>query len=145
MKKALLIVGIFMSILTAGFFAAPAYAAPCPNESGILGFPAWFKGVPCTPPSATGSTWTVDMSGGMNSVWIVVMNVVQWIIVGAGYVSLYFVIWGGFKFITSQGEPDRIKSSRETIANAVIGLVIVLAAVAIVRTIQAAVISGVAK
>jgi len=43
-----------------------------------------------------------------------------------GFVSLIMVIVGGFKYITSQGDPKAISSARNTITWAIIGLVFVI-------------------
>jgi hypothetical protein len=53
----------------------------------------------------------------------------------AGLAGLFFVIYGGFKYITSQGEPDKTKQSRQTITNALIGIVISIIAAAAVSFI----------
>ena len=109
-----------------------AFAAKCPSQN-LLGFPAWFNGLECGGDATAG--YTVAPAS-VNDTWIIVMNVVQWLILAGGYVALYFIIWSGFKFIIAQGDPTKVKEARETIANAVIGLIIVLVAVAVVRTIQ---------
>jgi hypothetical protein len=46
-----------------------------------------------------------------------------------------YVIYGGFMFMTSQGEPDKAANARKTIINAVVGLVIALLATGIVSFI----------
>lgn len=43
-------------------------------------------------------------------------------------VAVGFVVYGGIKFVTSQGEPDEVKGARNTILNALIGLVIAMIA-----------------
>lgn len=53
----------------------------------------------------------------------------------AGLVAVAFVITGGVKFVTSNGESDRTKQARETIINALIGLVIAIIAAAVVSFI----------
>ena len=53
-----------------------------------------------------------------------------------GIIAVIFVIVGGFQFITSQGEPDRIKNARGTIINALIGLVITISATVIVNLVS---------
>jgi hypothetical protein len=50
-------------------------------------------------------------------------------------VAVAFVIYGGFQYINSRGEPDRAASGRKTIINALIGLVLAMIAVAIVSFI----------
>lgn len=53
----------------------------------------------------------------------------------AGLVAVVFVITGGVKFVTSSGEPDKTKQALETIINALVGLVIAIAAAAIISFI----------
>lgn len=43
-------------------------------------------------------------------------------------VAVAYVIYGGFQYLTSQGEPDKAANARKTIINAVVGLVIAMIA-----------------
>jgi hypothetical protein len=47
-------------------------------------------------------------------------------------IAVGFIIFGGIKFITSQGDPQGIANARNTIVNAIIGLIITLLATVIV-------------
>lgn len=51
----------------------------------------------------------------------------------AGVLAVLFLLWSGLKYITSAGDPEKAKSARAGIINAVIGIVIVVAAFYIVR------------
>jgi len=51
----------------------------------------------------------------------------------AGAVAVIFVIWGGYKYITSAGDPKKGEEARKTIINAMIGIMIVVASYFIVR------------
>lgn len=51
------------------------------------------------------------------------------------FVAVGFVIYGGFLYLTSQGEPDKAANARKAIINAVIGLVIGLLATGFVAFI----------
>lgn len=42
-----------------------------------------------------------------------------------GALFLGLILWGGFRYLFSQGEKDAVKKARETIVNAIIGLLIV--------------------
>lgn len=53
----------------------------------------------------------------------------------AGMVAVGYIIWGGIQFVTSQGEPDQSKRARQTIINALIGLLIALMATGFVAFI----------
>lgn len=50
----------------------------------------------------------------------------------AGALTVLFLVWGGFKYVTSQGEPDRIAKAKDTILYSVIGLVVTIASYGIV-------------
>lgn len=59
-----------------------------------------------------------------------VFNVVMGL---AGAVAVAFVVFGGIKYILSQGEPAEIKKARDTILYAVIGIVVVVSAFVVVN------------
>ncbi|HSW97558.1 MAG TPA: hypothetical protein VLF89_07070 [Candidatus Saccharimonadales bacterium] len=46
----------------------------------------------------------------------------------ASLASAFFLIHGGFKYITSTGKPQELESAKKTIRNALIGLILVIAA-----------------
>lgn len=50
-----------------------------------------------------------------------------------GIVAVIMIIFGGFKYITSAGNQESVKSARQTLIYAIIGLVIVALAQVIVR------------
>jgi hypothetical protein len=50
----------------------------------------------------------------------------------AALVTIGYIIWGGIQFVIAQGEADRTKKARQTIINALIGLIIALIATAMV-------------
>lgn len=58
-----------------------------------------------------------------------------------GLVSVLFVVFGGFKYVTSGGDPEQIESAKGMIMNALIGLVIVLLALVIVRVVANAIVN----
>jgi hypothetical protein len=113
-------------------FSAPVSAATC--NSSVLAYPAWYNGLQC-------DKGVVQITE-INQIWVIVLNVVQWIIITVGYVTLGMIIWGGFQYITGQGESSKIEAAKSTLLNAIIGLVIALAAVLIVQTIKTAVVNG---
>ncbi|MFA6511765.1 MAG: pilin [Patescibacteria group bacterium] len=61
-----------------------------------------------------------------------VVNIIQWILGILALLAVVFIIWGGFKWLTSSGDETRIDSAKKTISAAVIGLIIILLAWAIV-------------
>lgn len=51
----------------------------------------------------------------------------------SGYIAAGFVLWGGVKYIKAQGDASQITSAKNTIAQALVGLVICIASIAIVQ------------
>lgn len=51
----------------------------------------------------------------------------------AGYLAIGFVLYGSIKYIKAQGEPSEINAAKTTISQALIGLVICIASVAIIN------------
>jgi hypothetical protein len=98
-------------------------------NNGFLGFPAWYRGL-------TDSSCNIETPSGENGlsnfIWHVVLNVIEMALVMVGYISAFFILYGGFQFVTSQGSSDGSAKARTTIMNAVIGLVLSLMAAAIV-------------
>lgn len=105
------------------------FAITCSSKSSsFLGFPTWYKYLTlkdvnglCTP------TLT-----GLSDVWLIVAAVIEILLRIATLVAIVGVIYGGFNYITSQGEPDKTTKARMTIINAVGGLVIAIMASVIV-------------
>ena len=60
-----------------------------------------------------------------------VTNTIQWFIGIAGVVSAIFVVYGGISYMTSSGDPGKLKKAKDTIMYALIGLAIVALAEAI--------------
>lgn len=105
-------------------------------DAYLLTLPAWFNGLAgknggeCTvvSPQALGS----DEGALGRFIWIIGLNVLQILLQIVAYLSVGFIIYGGFVYLTSAGRSDKITRGREMIQNAVIGLVISLLAVALV-------------
>lgn len=54
----------------------------------------------------------------------------------AALIALLFLIWGGFRYMTAQGDEKLVAEARATITSAIIGLVIVFAVVALAQLIE---------
>lgn len=62
-----------------------------------------------------------------------IADVLNFISIVAGVVAVIMIIYGGFRFVTSGGNPESTKSARNTILFALVGLVIVAFAQLIVK------------
>lgn len=94
----------------------------------FLTFPVWYKGLTCT-------DGVVQMTK-INDIWKIGLNIVEMLIIATAYVSIGFIIWAGFKFMKSRGDPGKIVEARTAIVQAVLGLGIALASVAIVEFVS---------
>lgn len=110
-------------------------------NTGLLGLPAWYKYLnvvpdgdgPCSivgPPGTSLESSEVDWT---RAIGLIALAVVEGMLQIAALVAVGFVIYGGFNYITSQGDPEKAKNARQRIINALIGLVITLAASGAVR------------
>lgn len=68
-----------------------------------------------------------------------VQNILSTVFVWMGIISVIVIIIGGIKYMTSQGDPGKVKSAKDTILYAIIGLVVSVLAYAIVNFILRAV------
>lgn len=105
-------------------------------SSSFLGFPAWFRGL-----ERKNGTCQIDMTASKDGkniqsmLFIIVLNIIEIALRLIGFAAVGFVIYGGFKYLTSAGSADRVTSGRKIIQNALIGLVISFFSVAIVNLI----------
>ena len=105
-------------------------------NDGFLGFPAWYRGLTnsdCEIITPDGNDGRINLTA---FIWRVVLNVIEMAMVAVAYVTVAFIIYGGFQFFTSQGAPEAAAKARTTILNAVIGLVISLVAVGVITFIS---------
>jgi len=66
---------------------------------------------------------------------LIIYIVDRWAIPIAGIIAVAFLVYGGVQYITAAGAEDKIKNAVRTITGAVIGLILVMAAVAIRNTV----------
>lgn len=122
MKKTLAtLTGTAASLATYFSLAFPAFAQvpvnPCPNGSG------------------GGTNFNVLCSLTANNIGSVISSVVTILLIAAALIALFFLIWGGIRWITSGGDKSKVESARNTIIASIIGLVIALLAFFIITIV----------
>lgn len=75
-------------------------------------------------------TSPLPRSGTSGNLIIDVLNIVFGILAGIAFIS---VVYGGFKYVISQGEPDKIGKAKDIIVYSLIGLAISFSAFGIVN------------
>ena len=121
--------GMFVTV------AAPQPAFAACNDH-LLTFPAWYKGL--TDDKCNIKAPDSNKGGISKFIWTIVLNVIEFMLQLVGYIAVGFIITGGYKYMISTGSPDGVVKARNTILNAVIGLVISIFSVAIVNVVSGA-------
>lgn len=140
MKNLLLIAGM-LGLLAGSFVPALAadttYAArfkPGDNcTARFLTFPAWYRGLErkgCNIVPPTGGQTAIN-----GFIFTIVINIIEIGLQIVAYAAVGYVIYGGFKYLTSAGDPNRVTAGRKIITNALIGLVLSFMSIAIVNLI----------
>lgn len=62
-----------------------------------------------------------------------VQEVINLILFALGIIAVIMIIYGGFRFVLANGDPGQVKTARETIMYAVIGLVVAILSYTIVN------------
>lgn len=143
-KKTYLSIGLIVTIFAGSAGVAVAtpqttYAASC-GGANILGIPPWYEGLcdggnKIMSPAALPQKIPNDRTGIATFASVVALNIVTILMFVVGYVSLAFIIWGGFKYIISGDNANGVSAAKKTIINAVIGLVLSIMSVGIVNLI----------
>jgi hypothetical protein len=69
-----------------------------------------------------------DSSGALTAMHNYVTPTMRMFVGLAGIASIFFIVYGGILYMTSTGRPDKLDQAKHVLKNALIGLVIVLAA-----------------
>lgn len=112
------IIGLIVSILFSFFFVSPAFAQPqkvevCPKDSNFA--------------------FLCELTGAQAG--SVVEKVIVILLILSILIALFFLIWGGIKWIFSGGDKTAVESARNHIVAAIVGLIIALAAFFILQLI----------
>lgn len=126
------------------FHFAQSKTTGCQLPDSVFGIPTWYKYLDGTPDAngvcRIGGNFSVDRIDSLLSIGLAAIEILLFI---AGIVAVAYVIYGGFRYVLSQGNPDETGKAKDAILNAVIGLVIAILASAIVRFVAGQFTSGV--
>ena len=102
------------------------FAATCHHS--FFGFPRWSKYL-------DGDNVCDPRLTSLNDIWLIALALIEILLRVAVLVAIAFVLLGGFKFITSRANPDKTNTAKNTVVDALIGLVIAVVATAVVSFI----------
>lgn len=117
MKKFLVFI---QALLIYPFLALPAFA-----QFGLD---------PCT--QSSGNPFSTVLCGisGTNTA-ITIRNIIVAIVVIAVVIALFYLLWGGIKWITSGGDKEKVEAARNQIVASIVGLIVIFLAVFIISFI----------
>jgi len=73
--------------------------------------------------------------GNQDDVLQLIAKIISWALYVAGAIAVLFVIIGGYRYLVSAGNEEAAKKGRQTVVNALIGLVIIILAYVIVNAV----------
>lgn len=116
-------------------------AKACGDAGGFFGFHHWYDGLGDTvaekngvPTSCVVNLKKVDGTW-QTGVITIALNIVDILLRLIGIVAVIFIIIGGGRYITSQGNPASLTAAKGTIVRAITGLIIAIASVFILNYI----------
>lgn len=80
--------------------------------------------------SVPNSGQSISLTGAITNV---ATSVIEVLLVVGGALAVIYLIWAGIQYITSAGSPDKAKAARGGIVNAIIGIIVIMAAFFIIR------------
>lgn len=146
MKRLLIALYVVINLLTVSL-AVPltvhaAVPSNCDTSKSLLGLPTWYMYLDIGPKEIKGSDGstiskdpcaiTLPQKDG-NTDWGLAagrigLAVVEILLRLASIVAVIFVFYGGISFVISEGNPDKTAKAKNTVFNAIIGLIITIIA-----------------
>lgn len=128
-KKFLVLCAVFAAV-SAVVPASPAFAESFSGSCrDFLGLTSWDCGV------------NIDSEESLQSgIWTIVANVVADVTIIASYLVVGYVIYGGYLYIFSSGDPGKVATAKKTLSQAFIGLAIAMSATVIMSSIRIALV-----
>ncbi len=115
------------------------FAQTCETVPDVWGIPTWYKYLPSAYNPITkqcellyGTEFSFTNVSYLLGVGLAIGEILLRIV---AIVAVAYIIYGGFQYLISQGEPDRTRAAKDTIVNALVGLVIAILATTIVSFI----------
>lgn len=115
---------VFSVLLNGLVFVAPAVFAGSTNETVSLDNPIQLKD------SKGKALKDADITPA-----VIIGAVIKSFLGVVGGLSLVMMVWGGFQWLTSAGNDEKVKKGTQTMMWSIIGLVVVLASYLLVNTV----------
>lgn len=105
------------------------------KSNTFFGLIPWYQYLKVGPDQSGKCAVNIDLwsngnsnTSNLNAIWLIGLAIFDDLLRVAGMVAVGFIIYGGIRYMTSQGEPETTNAARGTIINALIGLAIAVIA-----------------
>ena len=129
---------LILAVIYIFAFASPVMVATSPLstvsaacDDRFLGIPPWYRGLT----DGDCNIQALSSAGLSRFIWTIVLNIIEMAIVIVAYIATFFIIYGGFLYMTGGSNPSQVEKARKSILEAVIGLVIAMAAIALTNLV----------
>jgi len=87
--------------------------------------------IPQVPGQASGA-----FGGGQQTIRQIIVNILTLALQIAGFLAILFVIYGGFRYMTSGGSEEGAEAGKKILTNAIIGLAVIILSYVILAVIS---------
>ncbi len=126
------------SLATGKILGLYYFAAACGGSNiKFFGFPTWYEYLPKRSPEVglTGEPTCSPHIENINDFWLIGLAVVEILLRVGVIAAIIFVMLGGMKYVNARGNADKTESAKKTVVDGLIGLIITVAATAVVSFI----------
>lgn len=71
-----------------------------------------------------------------------ILGIINYVLILVSVLALAFLVYGGFRYITSRGDESEVEAAKGIITNAVIGIVVIGVAAAVVNFVIGGILLG---
>lgn len=93
-------------------------------------------------PISVSAAGLINPLGSGATIHTVIGRVIKFMLGLSGSVALLMFVWGGFQFLSSAGDPGKVKKGKETLTMAVLGLAVIFGAYILVNALITALTTG---
>ena len=129
-----LLTTLVIIIAASAVFSFTAPQSVSAADRTFLGLVPWDAGTGFFDES--GNPKEVNEEGLKKGTWTIVANIATDITIIAAYLVVGYVIYGGYLYIFSGGDPNKVAGGKKTLTHAFIGLAVVMSANLIMSTIR---------
>jgi len=144
MKRLMATMLVIAAVSLGSGLLSPALASARGCEDSFMMFRPWYFGLVNDDENCSFKTIVVpedgqDAPAGSVTltvfVWTVILNILNILLILVGYLALGVLIYGGYIYALSRGDPTKIAAGKKTVVAAVVGLIICILASLIATTI----------